>query len=522
MPFSGGGGGTGPQGPKGDDGAQGAAGNMGSWTYVYLNDAGTYKAYNGQTGALAASNAVFDTLLNGLWADHTSHKFRPGTYYSTVHDGIDLNTHHSVSLIGDEGVVFKKNEAAGVTGQVMQVMACTDITIDSIIFDQDHSNPNHQHETDFGYQWVWREGNTSNNIWVRNCKFINGLGCGIVTGDSHHVHFVNCEVNWCGEHPWYFYQTDWLYMERCRTYSWAKLCRGYGPKLDTCLHYYASNNEWFGNKDGTGPASSGGPSPPEYGIYGPVVAHSDDVHFTDDDFLGDGTGTDQMIAWQLHYGNRVYFTGCKFFDTGTIEFEDWTCTDIEMNTCYIEMDHYAGSNQVCFQKLINCTIVDPKILYCHADNAVVEGCTLRWVDRTKDFVLTNFNSHANPLFNHNKVIGLDVYGPYFAGSTDGQCIGNVFPSGITVDWLGWGTRTRVENNVNYVTRSCGVTSVADGGTISHTLITTPTRVNATPVTSGEFVSVTAKGTTTFTVAIKKHDNSAGTTQNVYWEAEYQG
>jgi hypothetical protein len=67
--------------------------------------------------------------------------------------------------------------------------------------------------------------------------------------------------------------------------------------------------------------------------------------------------------------------------------------------------------------------------------------------------------------------------------------------------------------------STGATSVADGGTVTHSLGATPNVVNVTPSVSGEFVSVTALGATTFTVAIKKHDGSAGTTQTVYWEAK---
>lgn len=63
----------------------------------------------------------------------------------------------------------------------------------------------------------------------------------------------------------------------------------------------------------------------------------------------------------------------------------------------------------------------------------------------------------------------------------------------------------------------GATSVADGGTVTHGHPITPTSVRVTPSTTGEFVSVTAISSTTFTVAIKKHDNSAGTTQTVYWE-----
>ena len=73
-----------------------------------------------------------------------------------------------------------------------------------------------------------------------------------------------------------------------------------------------------------------------------------------------------------------------------------------------------------------------------------------------------------------------------------------------------GTNTKIR----HVTE--GVTSVADGGTIAHGHPKTPTRVQLTPVTAGEMATVTTLGATTITVALKKHDNSAGTTQNVHW------
>lgn len=68
-------------------------------------------------------------------------------------------------------------------------------------------------------------------------------------------------------------------------------------------------------------------------------------------------------------------------------------------------------------------------------------------------------------------------------------------------------------------RVTGSATVADGGTITHGLITTPTRVNVQGSVSGEFISVTAVGATTATLAIKKHDNTAGTSQTVYYEME---
>lgn len=66
----------------------------------------------------------------------------------------------------------------------------------------------------------------------------------------------------------------------------------------------------------------------------------------------------------------------------------------------------------------------------------------------------------------------------------------------------------------------GAVSIADGATITHGLSSTPTNIFVTTTTSGEFASVTATSSTTFTVAIKKHDNTAGTTSTVFWEASY--
>lgn len=59
-------------------------------------------------------------------------------------------------------------------------------------------------------------------------------------------------------------------------------------------------------------------------------------------------------------------------------------------------------------------------------------------------------------------------------------------------------------------------SVADGGTITHSLGYTPVGVTAIGSVAGEIVSVTAKSGSTFTVAIKKHDGTAGTAQTIYW------
>ena len=58
----------------------------------------------------------------------------------------------------------------------------------------------------------------------------------------------------------------------------------------------------------------------------------------------------------------------------------------------------------------------------------------------------------------------------------------------------------------------------DGDTITHGLGTTPTAVLITGSVSGEMVSVTTIGATTFTIAIKTPLQAAGTQQTVYWMA----
>jgi parallel beta-helix repeat protein len=81
-----------------------------------------------------------------------------------------------------------------------------------------------------------------------------------------------------------------------------------------------------------------------------------------------------------------------------------------------------------------------------------------------------------------------------------------------------GANSKAKYNIGHYTEKEGATNVADGGTVTHGLSVTPTWATGTPSVSGEFVSVTALAATTFTVAIKKHDNSAGTTQTIYWRA----
>ncbi len=76
----------------------------------------------------------------------------------------------------------------------------------------------------------------------------------------------------------------------------------------------------------------------------------------------------------------------------------------------------------------------------------------------------------------------------------------------------------VSNNLGYLTENENATTIADGDSVSHGLVTAPGRVFTTTTIAGEHASVTALDTKMFTVAIKKTDGTAGSTQRVYWRA----
>jgi len=104
---------------------------------------------------------------------------------------------------------------------------------------------------------------------------------------------------------------------------------------------------------------------------------------------------------------------------------------------------------------------------------------------------------------------------------DNLAADNVLYGNTTDVIAGLGSGSVIRDNVGYVTEASGATNVADGGTVAHGLAAAPTDVVVTPSVAGEMVAVTALGASTFTVAIKQDDGSAGTTQDVYWQARKQ-
>lgn len=115
-----------------------------------------------------------------------------------------------------------------------------------------------------------------------------------------------------------------------------------------------------------------------------------------------------------------------------------------------------------------------------------------------------------------------------AGGTQGVHATGTASTGVYV------LRNRIDNDVAFTRNSGDVhrdniystkrehdfgqaAGVADGGTISHACIASPGYAQVQATVAGEFAEVTSRSSTTITVAIKKHDGTAGTAQAIDWE-----
>lgn len=113
------------------------------------------------------------------------------------------------------------------------------------------------------------------------------------------------------------------------------------------------------------------------------------------------------------------------------------------------------------------------------------------------------------------------YGIQFTGTvTSAIIVGNSLNGNSLAQVTGTCTTCVFNRNIGYVTENWGATSVADGGTITHGLASTPTLVTVTCSIASQICGVTALAATTFTVSIKTDAGAAGTTQTVYWYAVF--
>jgi parallel beta-helix repeat protein len=185
----------------------------------------------------------------------------------------------------------------------------------------------------------------------------------------------------------------------------------------------------------------------------------------------------------------------------------------------------AGSGGV---HVINNTLYNSGIVCSHASNCtiksnIVQGGAGYWsAEGAGVYVMggcDNITIEGNTITDcTGSGIRLSDYG---SNVTNTRIVQNILRDNVAGSILDISTGpTTITNNIGYVTENSGAAAtVADGGTIAHGCAAAPTKVSLTGSVAGELVTITSIDATNITVAIKKPDGSAGTTQTIYWRAE---
>jgi hypothetical protein len=197
--------------------------------------------------------------------------------------------------------------------------------------------------------------------------------------------------------------------------------------------------------------------------------------------------------------NRAY--GTVDAASGDIGIHILGCPDLVVsnNLLYNQSSHGMG--------IYNCTGIVSNNLIFNAGrngNAASRGIYIRSYAATSNLhVSDNYIEDATPTCGYS--IAEDNEASNNNTYSNNRCVGYA-----TNPYLIYGTTSKG------LYAEGATATVADGGTITHGLSATPKWAIAICSTSAEFAAVTTLAATTFTVAIKKHDGSAGTTQTIYW------
>ena len=228
------------------------------------------------------------------------------------------------------------------------------------------------------------------------------------------------------------------------------------------------------------------------GVHGICVAVASPDYIYNPVVIGCHANENTECGIQIARARYGKVSGCHCEANGTHGIELYNGS----TECLITGNTVVGNSQTTDVTYngINVTGGDSNLI---ANNRVYEGA-----DTNKQFIGINISAG-----DANRVLGNDVTD---AGSS----------TAVFINIAVAATNSEVRDNLGYRTRNSGAAaSTADGGTIAHSLAIAPIRATVSPSTAGEMATVTSLDATNITVAIKKHDNSAGTTQTIYWEAE---
>lgn len=163
---------------------------------------------------------------------------------------------------------------------------------------------------------------------------------------------------------------------------------------------------------------------------------------------------------------------------------------------------------------------------------IISNCSIKDVSNDHDDTYDGINlstvgaAHTNHNIISNNYIRSTVANKHKYGirETDANqdynmISNNIISDSVTASILPNGANSIIKDNIGWINENGGAAAnIADGGTIAHGLVATPTYVSVVGSVAGEMVQVTGLGAANITVAIKTHAGAAGTQQTIYWRA----
>ncbi len=208
------------------------------------------------------------------------------------------------------------------------------------------------------------------------------------------------------------------------------------------------------------------------------------------DYYGNATGGGIVTAPIFITGNYLYGGNIR-----ALQIENGKISD---NYLYTATDYDTAQGGIYLDRCVN---------------IVVDNNFLKNEDTTVEAKIGIYNTASSLIWCKNNMVSFPA-GP-IAGS-----IGYYWDASGSSNY--WDNNRALYAETDYSGAIPTITegkqnSTADGGTIAHGMNSTPSSVQLTIGTAGEIITGTADGTN-ITVAIKKHDGTAGTTQTVFWRA----
>jgi hypothetical protein len=296
----------------------------------------------------------------------------------------------------------------------------------------------------------------------------------------------------------------------------------------------------------TGCSTSGNP-------VGYFVSGYQDVTFT-------GCTSNDTVPLRITAGptgttKNISFVGCRFYGATNVNLNSADTSAVSFTDCsFVGFTTASGSVNVAIPDVVfsACRITGGAgkglLITTGANRARVQGCSIHGngdsglqVNNATDVVVAHnhiFDNTSRGLHLSGTPANLMIIGnrirwsgagaaftqSYAIRVENGAAVALIADNDLSgngtaaVQSISGGTAITWRDNIGYVTRAVGATSVADGGTVSHGLVAAPTTVRVTGSVAGEIATVTTLSASTFTVALKTGAGAAGTTQVVYWEA----